>query len=341
MPSRRRPPSIPAKLPQPHLSSRNAVNAVGTHQDDQLDDTHSAVTSQRPTSSVDGPVETVRRRPRTRRTSSAPALSPDRLEAPPSRQPSDTVDHVNRLSEMSPSKPVATDDLAVSQSRLFPPQYGRPVRPSSPDVFTALFHPVLRSLSRPSSPASSTRLSNPHSTAPIDDTQQRAPSSLPSHFPPRAPTDPAPTVESQGFVLYISSLLLYVLYLVWSFSPEVALEYIGIEWYPSREWALLLPSWITMTVLYVYIGYIFLNMSISVPSSESLASLSDPKSFIPPPPAPSSLLELLNLSPEAQNRIEANGKLSRLYLDSTALPPDMIPPLYDLPLDVVNRVLYE
>jgi len=63
------------------------------------------------------------------------------------------------------------------------------------------------------------------------------------------------------------------------------LESIGIEWFPSqyapqttllegiiertdeksefgcREWALLIPSWITMSIVYVYLSYSFLNMS--------------------------------------------------------------------------------
>lgn len=109
----------------------------------------------------------------------------------------------------------------------------------------ALLRPVLRSLSRPSSPALS--LVAPRSPAPSSPTKgspglpfpdaelaDRSASSLPAQFPPREPTDPAPTVESQGFVLYIGSLVAYVAYLVWAFLPEEWLEAIGIEWYPAR-----------------------------------------------------------------------------------------------------------
>lgn len=119
-----------------------------------------------------------------------------------------------------------------------------------PDLYSALFRPVLKSLSRPATPAQSplsgrssasqsysssdaTSLgapANPLTAAQID----RSSSSIPAQFPPREPTDPAPTAESQGFVLYIGSLVAYALYLVWAFLPDQALVTIGIEWYPSR-----------------------------------------------------------------------------------------------------------
>ncbi|GAA5960052.1 hypothetical protein JCM3765_006148 [Sporobolomyces pararoseus] len=280
-------------------------------------------------------------RPRTRRTSSAPTnpLVPSeglRAEQDNGFKSQEKSDQSTSTHQSS----TRLEAVVERQNMLLPPQYGRPARPSSPDVFNALFHPVLRSLSRPSSPAARRSLEGTSSlldNSPISE-QQRATSSLPSHFPPRNPTDPAPTVESQGFVLYISSLLLYVLYLFWSFLPDRYLEKAGIEWYPSREWALLIPSWLTMTVLYVYLGYIFLNMSNTVSLEETVASLDDPKAFVPPPLAPSSLLESSNLP--ASSEVDTIT-ISRLYVDSILLPPEAIPPLYDLPLDVVNRVLYE
>ncbi|GAA5829555.1 hypothetical protein JCM3766R1_001221 [Sporobolomyces carnicolor] len=248
----------------------------------------------------------------------------------------------------SSSSVAPTEPRVASHDTLFPPQYGRPARPSSPDVFNALFNPVLRSLSRPASPArrtstdpSSSFASNAQAGGHDDEVslqgqeQQRANSSLPSHFPPRNPTDPSPTVESQGFVLYISSALLFVVYLAWSFLPDHALDAIGIEWYPSREWALLIPSWITVTVLYVYVGYLLLNMSNTISPQEYYDSIDDPKAFIPPPLAPPSLVSRLDL-PFPQEA----ARISRLYLDSTLSDAEAIPPLYDLPLDLVDRVLY-
>lgn len=188
---------------------------------------------------------------------------------------------------------------------------------------SALFRPVLQSLSRPASPSVSRSTSSlnlrhqgttttsalPRETksepdleitsAPID----RSSSSLPAQFPPREPTDPAPTVESQGFVLYIGSLVAYVMYLVWAFLPQRWLVAIGIEWYPSRfvppsvfstrgscitdfvrfglirDWALLVPAWIVMLVAFVYISYFLLTMY-STPSL-ALPEPYDGKSLLP------------------------------------------------------------
>ncbi|GAA5992119.1 hypothetical protein JCM5350_007018 [Sporobolomyces pararoseus] len=342
MPRRKRP-SQSSSLSSPHLSQTidsPSSTSNGTATEIALEGGDLPNTTADGTSSASAG-QVAPRRPRTRRTSSAPTTPVLPSEGLPAHQ--DDEAELQRKAEASAPEDQSSIQhgaVAEKQNHLLPPQYGRPARPSSPDVFNALFHPVFRSLSRPSSPAPRRTLeSSPNllQDSSLSETQ-RATSSLPSHFPPRNPTDPAPTVESQGFLLYISSLLLYVLYLFWSFLPDRYLEKAGIEWYPSREWALLIPSWITMTILYIYLGYIFLNMSNTVSLEETLASLNDPKAFVRPPLAPSSLLESSNLTTSEDTDTPS---ISRLYLDSILLPPEAIPPLYDLPLDVVNRVLYD
>ncbi|CDR46975.1 hypothetical protein NBRC10512_002882 [Rhodotorula toruloides] len=266
------------------------------------------------------------RRVRQRRRSSAPGIGVAGDVTPPRPR--------LRTSETSPvASPVPQNDL------LLPPHYGRPNRPSSPDVLAALLRPVLQSLSRPSSPALSPVV--PGTPAPSSPTKSldvtspllaeppadRSASSLPAQFPPREPTDPAPTVESQGFVLYIGSHVAYFAYLAWACLPEPWLEAIGIEWYPSRDWALLVPAWIVMLVAFVYVSYFLLNMH-NTPSLTSLSLLDDPRAFVTPPPRP-----------------PANSKGVRrpptpLWAHAVLAEEDAIPPLYDLPIEVVNRVLY-
>ncbi|GAA5930166.1 hypothetical protein JCM3775_004529 [Rhodotorula graminis] len=220
---------------------------------------------------------------------------------------------------------------------LLPPHYGRPMRPSSPDTLATLLRPVLASLSRPASPAnppplpdtSPPSLSTDASTSaiPLD----RSASSLPAQFPPREPTDPAPTVESQGFVLYVGSLVAYVAYLVWAFLPEPWLEAIGIEWYPARDWALLVPSWIVMLVAFTYASYFCLNL-FNTPPLSSPSLLDDPRAFVAPPARP----------PPPLDRSRRRAP-TPLWAHGAALADDdddAIPPLYDLPIEVVNRVLY-
>jgi phosphatidylinositol glycan class P protein len=46
-----------------------------------------------------------------------------------------------------------------------------------------------------------------------------------------------------------------VLFLLWACVPEAALHTLGVTWYPSRWWALALPSWLCVAVVYAYLVY--------------------------------------------------------------------------------------
>ncbi|KAI5478022.1 phosphatidylinositol N-acetylglucosaminyltransferase subunit P [Pseudohyphozyma bogoriensis] len=168
---------------------------------------------------------------------------------------------------------------------LYPPLYGRPGPSPSPDIFATLLSPLL-SLSRPPSPAVTPPTTQPSSpvlpkktlakpsplSAADAEPSDRSSSSLPAHFPPRTPSDPGPTVESQGFVLYLGSLVSYIAFLVWSLLPDEWLEGMGVLWFPSREWALLVPAWTIMLAFFIYFSYIALNIFIT-PSLDSLHTL--------------------------------------------------------------------
>ncbi|GJN89358.1 hypothetical protein Rhopal_002338-T1 [Rhodotorula paludigena] len=124
----------------------------------------------------------------------------------------------------------------------------------------------------------------------------------------------------------VLALVAYVAYLVWAFLPEEWLEAIGIEWYPARDWALLVPAWIVMLVVYIYTGYFALNLY-STPPLDSVELLDDPRAFVSPPPRP---------PPSTDGKPRPP---TPLWAHALLLPDDAIPPLYDLPMDVVNRVL--
>ncbi|BGP40040.1 hypothetical protein JCM10449v2_003998 [Rhodotorula kratochvilovae] len=183
--------------------------------------------------------------------------------------------------------------------------------------------PAMPGTPEPSSPSKASPSTADFAALPLD----RSASSLPAQFPPREPTDPAPTVESQGFVLYIGSLVAYIAYLVWAFLPEEWLEAIGIDWYPARDWALLVPAWIVALVAFTYASYFCLNLY-NTPPLDSPELLDDPRAFVPPPPRPPPPLDGSARAP------------TPLWAHSILLPEDAIPPLYDLPIEVVNRVLY-
>lgn len=46
-----------------------------------------------------------------------------------------------------------------------------------------------------------------------------------------------------------------VLYVFWAFTPGSVLEWHGITYYPSKYWAVAIPTWICVTVVAVYWVY--------------------------------------------------------------------------------------
>eukprot|EP01105_Mastigella_eilhardi_P002846 TRINITY_DN1366_c0_g4_i1.p2 TRINITY_DN1366_c0_g4~~TRINITY_DN1366_c0_g4_i1.p2 ORF type:complete len:111 (+),score=29.60 TRINITY_DN1366_c0_g4_i1:25-357(+) len=69
-------------------------------------------------------------------------------------------------------------------------------------------------------------------------------------------------VETYGFVYCITFCVLYVLYLLWAYVPACVLQRVGLgavaDELPSRYWALALPSFVCVTVVYVFTGYVAL-----------------------------------------------------------------------------------
>lgn len=81
-------------------------------------------------------------------------------------------------------------------------------------------------------------------------------------FPPiREPAKRSRAPEFYGFVAWTSTSLLYILYLLWGFLPDAWIAWLGVEWYPSREWAILLPAYSIVLVLLTYFSYFALAFS--------------------------------------------------------------------------------
>ncbi len=63
-------------------------------------------------------------------------------------------------------------------------------------------------------------------------------------------------------------LIAQVMYLLWSYLPSPFLHQLGIHYYPNRWWSLAIPSFLVMTIVYIYValasyntGYLTLPMS--------------------------------------------------------------------------------
>ncbi|KAK7685902.1 hypothetical protein QCA50_010709 [Cerrena zonata] len=188
--------------------------------------------------------------------------------------------------------------------------------------------------------------SSEHMTdCPVPKPQDMAESSPTSPVSPLAQYPPLPPTESRsrapefyGFVAWTSTYLLFVLFVLWAVLPDDYILALGITWYPNREWALLLPSYSIVLVLLTYFTYFALALAGTPAFSDRstitgetglqripVTRISDTDRYITPP-------DTKALLPDG------NGANLNPYLAYAA--PNAIPELYDIPIGLVNRVVY-
>jgi len=122
---------------------------------------------------------------------------------------------------------------------------------------------------------------------------------------------PSPTPERAiyGFVLYLGTYFGIGLYFIWACVPEEWLHSIGITYLPQRYWVLAGPIYLCVAFLFVVVFYVAYNFTITLPM-DSINTITD------------------------NHARYMDGKLN-------PVPPGSVPPLYDIPLSQVNRVLYK
>jgi len=163
-----------------------------------------------------------------------------------------------------------------------PPFYNRPPTPLPPSPsLTSLLRPNFTSqTSRPGTPDASsdensgtprTHRNGSAGTGTQTPNTAAAASTLTTSYRTAKPIPRAspqvPTYEYYGFTLYLVSSLSFIIYLLWSFLPSPFLHSLGIEYYPDRWWALAIPAWMVMFMVYIYValasyntGYLTLPM---------------------------------------------------------------------------------
>ncbi|XP_048336111.1 phosphatidylinositol N-acetylglucosaminyltransferase subunit P isoform X2 [Ziziphus jujuba] len=80
--------------------------------------------------------------------------------------------------------------------------------------------------------------------------------------------------EVYGFVGSITTIVATAVFLVWAYVPESWLHSIGISYYPSRYWALAVPTYTIMAIVLALGFYIGLNF-MSTPPPTSLNTMFD------------------------------------------------------------------
>lgn len=105
----------------------------------------------------------------------------------------------------------------------------------------------------------------------------------------------------------------------------------------SREWAILVPSWTIVVVILTYIVYFAIALR-ATPSFDEMTAISGSTPLTFSIPSYSDLKHLLETdSLVALPSSEVDGA-NNPYLTSAS--PHAIPELYDIPIGMVNRVLY-
>ncbi|CAN0308703.1 unnamed protein product [Ectocarpus sp. 12 AP-2014] len=123
-------------------------------------------------------------------------------------------------------------------------------------------------------------------------------------------------VEVYGFAGWIASLVAYALYLVWAYVPESTLQALGITYYPSKYWAIAIPSAIFVTWSVAVLVYIAVNFMSTAPL-DSFDTITD--MHAKPVVDRSSVWEQ-DGSPDSASRV---------------------PNIGDIDMSTVNRVLYQ
>ncbi|KAK7412562.1 hypothetical protein VNO78_04027 [Psophocarpus tetragonolobus] len=80
--------------------------------------------------------------------------------------------------------------------------------------------------------------------------------------------------EVYGFLGSITTVVATVIFLVWAYVPESWLQSVGISYYPSRYWAVAVPTYVMVTIVLMLGFYIGLNF-ISTPPATSLNTVYD------------------------------------------------------------------
>ncbi|KAL5606413.1 hypothetical protein BROUX41_002830 [Berkeleyomyces rouxiae] len=193
------------------------------------------------------------------------------------------------------------------QNDFAPPYYGRPPTPLPPS-------PSITSLLRPSRP-----------------TTPDASDDEPEPVPRAAPR--VPTYEYYGFVLYLFSSLCFLTYLLWAFLPSPFLHALGITYYPDRWWALAMPTFLVVTLVYIYVALAAYNTEILTLPLTAVETVIDDAAQVAMADAAGSLRDGSRMTSAKMDVMKGYGELAAIWSEGTDA-------VMDIPLGAVCEVLY-
>ncbi|KAI0895581.1 PIG-P-domain-containing protein [Annulohypoxylon nitens] len=209
-------------------------------------------------------------------------------------------------SDVSSSSDEPLPPPPLQQNYFAPPFYGRPPTPLPPS-------PSLTSLLRPSRPTT------PDAS---DDELEPVPRASPK----------VPTYEYYGFVLYLFSSLTFLIYLLWSYLPSPFLHALGIYYYPNRWWALAIPSFLVMLIVYIYVALAAYNTEYLTLPLDSLETIVDEAAKV-------ATIDSKGRIRLGESRRPISAERAR-QLDWKNIWNEGTDAVMDIPLAGVNEVLY-
>jgi phosphatidylinositol glycan class P protein len=126
---------------------------------------------------------------------------------------------------------------------------------------------------------------------------------------------PAPQPERAvyGFLLLVSSLSAFIIYVLVSYLPDwIFVDLIGWDYLPDKYWSIALPAYLIVITLMILPLYLSINMT-KVNDLSSINSITDEFSL---------------------------SKESQVQLTKTGLEPNSIDPVYDIPIGDICHFLY-
>ena len=76
-------------------------------------------------------------------------------------------------------------------------------------------------------------------------------------------------------MLYLVSSLAFLIYILWSYLPSPFLHALGIYYYLNRWWSLAIPSWLVISIVYVYVALASYNTGYLTLRLESIETIVD------------------------------------------------------------------
>lgn len=90
-----------------------------------------------------------------------------------------------------------------------------------------------------------------------------------------------PETEYFGFALYVGSSFIALVYLLWAYLPASWLKSLDISFFPSRWWALAIPAYTVMLLIYIYVALALYNTEVLTVPPTSLTTITDVQAKVP------------------------------------------------------------